>query len=438
MPVSFDFLTVFSVRRRTSLVRWLSTTLALNLILTTLFIRYSSLPDDDSSRSAAHLAPGEVSSLRPRRSIATGHKYFDRYVTLCPERLRGDHRTGNHLFLLAAAVYVAERTNRTVAMPTCGWPLDRTFNFQRTTDDVVIDRYDDDNPPCPCRTVRPPSERPYNGDDWHIDSESGLAELRRSRHRSLALCGLYQTHRYADAVGARLRRLLRFRPEVRREAQRFRQLTRPPGWPEKSFVRVGLHIRRGDFLQTIWRAGTARRGAHGNVLAVADEAYIVRAIDYFIAKHRKLQFVVATDDWHWTHEVFRAKFSKPQWIPMMTTDGATSSASDSVRRFPYAVSSYEVNRTADGQRSEPGEVSVAFADDETRASSMAAATDLAVLADCDAVAMSTGSFSWWAAWLANSTAVYYDRVPSLARKVVDGVLAEFNKTQYFPSRWTPL
>ena len=32
--------------------------------------------------------------------------------------------------------------------------------------------------------------------------------------------------------------------------------------------------------------------------------------------------------------------------------------------------------------------------------------DLALLASCDHTVMTTGTFSWWAAWLANGTTVY--------------------------------
>ena len=41
-----------------------------------------------------------------------------------------------------------------------------------------------------------------------------------------------------------------------------------------------------------------------------------------------------------------------------------------------------------------------------------AAQDLAILASCNHTVMTTGSYSWWAAWLANGTAVYYADYPT--------------------------
>ena len=38
---------------------------------------------------------------------------------------------------------------------------------------------------------------------------------------------------------------------------------------------------------------------------------------------------------------------------------------------------------------------------------LSAGEDMALLASCDHVIASSGSFSWWAAWLANGTTVYY-------------------------------
>jgi len=37
--------------------------------------------------------------------------------------------------------------------------------------------------------------------------------------------------------------------------------------------------------------------------------------------------------------------------------------------------------------------------------------DLALIATCDHTIMSTGTYSWWASWLANGTTVYYTKFP---------------------------
>ena len=60
--------------------------------------------------------------------------------------------------------------------------------------------------------------------------------------------------------------------------------------------------------------------------------------------------------------------------------------------------------------------------------------DLAVLSSCDAVIVSTGSFGWWAAWLANKTTVYYANWP----RPGTGFDQLLNRTTYFPAQWIPM
>jgi len=81
--------------------------------------------------------------------LRTGDSKTIRYVSLCTDLpLMTIRRTGNHLFMLAATMYLAERTNRTVLMPLAGWPLDEWF--QTDSIERYINKY-----PCPCLTLRP-------------------------------------------------------------------------------------------------------------------------------------------------------------------------------------------------------------------------------------------------------------------------------------------
>jgi hypothetical protein len=234
-----------------------------------------------------------LSSHKLPANIMTSVDNETRYVSLCPERMYGKHRTGNHLFLLAAMLYLAEKTGRTLLMPSSRWVLDSTFQLDPNF--TSIQRFDaarEPEKPCPCGVLMPANL--YNGDE-RFDTVSGLTDLARAADRTLALCGLYQTYRYAEAVRPSLRRLLRFRPEVRREADRLLEDARPAGWTRGSYRRVGVHVRRGDYLAVQWRT-------YG--LTVVDMGYQQHAVDYFVSKYNRVEFVVATDDWHWTRETF--------------------------------------------------------------------------------------------------------------------------------------
>ena len=60
--------------------------------------------------------------------------------------------------------------------------------------------------------------------------------------------------------------------------------------------------------------------------------------------------------------------------------------------------------------------------------------DMALLASCDALIISTGSYGWWAAWLANKTTVYYSYWPRPASYIS----SMFTHEDYFPAQWIGL
>ena len=306
-----------------------------------------------------------------------------RYVTLCQARLLDNHRIGNHLFLLAGLLYAAQLTGRTVSMPTDSWPLDDVFQLDG------IHRYHS-GPNCPCHEFTHPPTISYHGDD-NLDIDEGRIALRQNLNRTVRLCGLYQTYRYADAVAATLRRLLRFRPEVLETARKILDDGRHPEWAPESYIHVGLHVRRGDFLDRHW----AEYG-----LTVVDRRFVNHAVDYFTSKFARVQLVVASDDPRWICDVLREKFTPTSII--RSTSGFISMISHSV-----AVT------LSQGQS--PG-------------------VDLALLVACDAMIVSTSTFGWWAAWLVNRTTIYYDRWSRVGSRFS----REFDRHRYFPPHWIPL
>jgi len=313
-----------------------------------------------------------------------GHQNIQtsRYVTLCHARLRDDHRVGNHLFLLAGLLYVAQLTGRTVSMPTDGWPLDDVFQMDG------IYRYHT-GPNCPCHDFTHPPTISYHGDD-NLDTSEGRAALKQDLNRTLRLCGLYQTYRYADVVDPTLRRLLRFRPDVLDTAVGILDDGRPVEWEPGTYTRVGLHVRRGDFLDRHWVE-------YG--LTVVDRRFVNHAVDYFTSKFARVQLVVASDDPRWIARVLREKLTP---VSMRSTSRFISMTSDST-----AVTL--------SQRQSPG-------------------VDLALLVACDAMIVSTGSFGWWAAWLVNHTTVYCDHWSRVGSKFS----REFDRHRYFPPHWISL
>lgn len=175
-------------RRQLIAVRLLLIVVCVNLVFTGCLVILTSIIHHRYRFHFASLSAGQP------RGAGDGVPVNDAgyYVTLCADRIYGPHRTGNQLFLLAAALYVANRTGRTLTMPaSCRWSLDTIFLLDEVVDNdltpgkqerrSVIERFHDSQPPpCPCRQLRPPVGTPFlHGDDM-LNTEKGLKQLKTS------------------------------------------------------------------------------------------------------------------------------------------------------------------------------------------------------------------------------------------------------------------
>ena len=60
--------------------------------------------------------------------------------------------------------------------------------------------------------------------------------------------------------------------------------------------------------------------------------------------------------------------------------------------------------------------------------------DLAMLSMCEHVIMTTGTFSWWAAWMANGTTIYYENWPNPGTVLYNQIIKE----DFFMPHWIPM
>ena len=197
------------------------------------------------------------------------------------------------------------------------------------------------------------------------------------------------THRRSDAAPSS-----GFKPAARQEADQFLDISRPSAWKPGSYFRVGIHVRRGDFL-------TGSQQSWG--LTVITEQYLNNSMRYFMSRHDLVQFFIATDDIQWT---------KNALVNVFDIDNSTAADTLEFYRQLYVTNSTVV----------------------TFSVGHSTATDLAILVVCDAVIVSTGSFGWWAAWLANKTTIYYANWPRRGTTLD----RQLNKAAYFPARWIPM
>jgi len=230
---------------------------------------------------------------------------------------------------------------------------------------------------------------------------------------NIMLHGFYQSWRYFENIESQIRENFKFGKHIVNDVSRFSsgigkfgrvspsndfKSYKSGNLNEYRITRVGIHVRRGDCLSS-----------RSNIVygyTIADKSYFERAMRHLISKLREetlgsrngskllVEFVVCSDDILWCHK----NVVISSLVDLVTT-GSTL-------------------------------VSIVYSEN----GSDSAAVDLGILARCDHVIMSTGTFGWWAGWLAGGHVVYYNDWPRRGSKLDRQV----NKMDYFPEHWVPL
>jgi len=248
---------------------------------------------------------------------------------------------GNHLFFYAGTMYVAWTTGRKpliLTSPERPTELDRAFKLN-------IARQNHQNA-CSEKYYQEFYVYAYNSDIEKLTNVDANVSVR--------LEGAFCSWKYTQPIEDQLRRKLQFHEKLTKFASTFLSSSVPHGWNISTFVRVGVHVRRGDYLGS-WAMG------HG--FTVASLVYLKHAMAYFVDRHSMVQFVVASDDIDWCRESINASWFSQE------------------------------------------RVNITFSIDHS------AEQDLVLLASCNHTIMTTGTYSWWAAFLANGTTVYYKHWP---------------------------
>jgi len=244
------------------------------------------------------------------------------------------------------------------------------------TFDIAVKRTDNPSSLCPCMVLRTPH---YNY-DYRLDNTTFVRQLSESG-RTIQLCGLSQTYLHAEKVNIKLRQLLVYKPTIASYVEEFKRtlIVQTRGRLGSKVAQVGVHVRRGDYISS----QSSRFG-----LTVANPAYLKHALsNVMVGRHCAVRFIVATDDWKWVSQ----NYPNPD-------------------------------------RSSDGNVETVFSTNPS------VGFDFALLSSSDAVVMTTGSFGWWAAWMANTTTIYYDKFP----RKDSNLYKQFKRANYFPPHWIPL
>ncbi|XP_074663045.1 galactoside 2-alpha-L-fucosyltransferase SEC1-like [Tubulanus polymorphus] len=202
-----------------------------------------------------------------------------------------------------------------------------------------------------------------------------------SRIRNINIAGLYasrvtgylQSWKYFRNDTEEIRKQFSFRRHIKRAAVNFidRNKYNLSLLTGAKITTIGIHVRRGDMI-TYSNFG----------YVTVPVSYLRNAMDYMTSLYgQNTLFIVTSDDIPWCERN----------VPNKTEKVVFSKAKDP-------------------------------------------SLDMAILSSCEHVIISTGTFGWWAAWLASGTTIYYKDWPrknsSLARLV--------SHDDYFPPHWVGL
>jgi galactoside 2-L-fucosyltransferase 1/2 len=227
---------------------------------------------------------------------------------------------------------------------------------------------------CPCHAF---------GEDKSLVYDARLEDLARASSssaavgKSIVVGKFFQSLKYTRAIDRRLRSYLSFQPDLRQYVETFFKDNVPPAW-NRAFVRVGIHVRRGDVLTK----DTIEFG-----YTTPDVGYFHRAMEYFAAYYERVhQFLVCTQDVDWAR---------------------TNLAGVAPSRNASLVNATIVRSRTSRQ-------------------------DMALLAACGHTIMLTCTYRWWAAWLAKGTTIYYAGWPRNGTSLWN----MFRRQDFFPPSWT--
>ncbi|XP_060583087.1 galactoside alpha-(1,2)-fucosyltransferase 2-like [Ruditapes philippinarum] len=189
-----------------------------------------------------------------------------------------------------------------------------------------------------------------------------------------------QSWKYFKSVTNSLRQELKFNDHIRATAEKiFHIATKKAKFYGQNSTYVGVHIRRGDMFY-----GQIKNESRISDYNIAPITYIENAMAYFKKRFPRVTFVICSDDIRWVLWRFG--------------------------RYQKLLNLVFVHKKPE--------------------------VDLAVLSMCNHTIMTTGTFGWWASWLAGGTTVYYKnyvKEDSVLRQQFSSDFSDF----FYPG-WIPM
>ncbi len=252
--------------------------------------------------------------------------------------VRQINRLGNNLFQMASMYAIAKRTNK---IPV----LRKTFlSLQHLFPNIWM--YFD---------FGEPRQNIINITEMgHATLDTALLTLEQGDYQ---VCCYMQSWKYFDGYNEDIRNMFQFEHSLVKIADRYLKLIKYKINGSRSVTFVGVHVRRGDMVNS-WTIGEG--------YLVGTLTYIQQAMDYFRKSYKHVLFIVTSDNLDWCRTNLKYK---DVHIP----------------------------------KHDRGHVD-----------------DFVLLSQCNHTIMTVGTFGWWAGWLAGGIVVHFSQPASPGSNLMKG------------------
>ncbi|XP_052818455.1 galactoside 2-alpha-L-fucosyltransferase Sec1-like [Mya arenaria] len=203
--------------------------------------------------------------------------------------------------------------------------------------------------------------------------------LRFKTNKNWKLSSYLQSWKYFEHVEEELKMEFRFKKTIAVFAERvFEEAVKGTKYYGKGGAFVGIHIRRGDMATFAVNVN----GTKVLMYNVAPMHYILNAMRYFVSHFHKVAFVICSDEMSWVKNNFT--------------------------RYKYLLNLVFIHNRK-------------------------SIVDLAILSKANHTIVTSGTFGWWAAWLAGGTTVYYKHFVPESSPLRSQFSSDFS--DYYPPGW---
>ncbi|XP_053396315.1 galactoside alpha-(1,2)-fucosyltransferase 2-like [Mercenaria mercenaria] len=308
------------------------------------------------------------------------HSKGETWLTVYP----GRGRLGNQMFQIASLIGIADKFGYRPFISSTSFDIDSVFDVPQSSNlNVDLTKF-----------IK------YQETDAGVFAECDITRYTDMSVLTLnsnwTLDGYLQSFKHFVHIQNDINDLFTFKSNILDEARQFINNS-----TTQYTVKIGIHIRRGDFLSEYHRNLGRVTPEAGMTTVLSTYKNIFHARTFYWKTSDKMTFVLFTDYYQKAMDLYSTKYRNITFF-VFSNDIAWCKGHLLDLGHEVIFSTYN----------HPG-------------------YDLAIMSLCDHMIISVGTFGWWGGWLAGGSVVYFNGYP----KPGSEISKYFIKEDFYPSDW---